>query len=260
MGEAKLKKHSHLALRSGQFTCIYCGIKKSNTVDHMPPRTVFDNKQRPDVLVFPSCKQCNELTRKNDAIISWLSRLHHGKGTTSISPEFEKLSRGMLRYPDLVREFKFREPVRYIQNGQGIITPTDLLTIDLGPITIAAIEQFALKFTLAMHWHASGDIVPSDAPIWIMTATNHHYMTNSIVREILSLFKQREVMQQGVMTSAGQFSYQSEFHKEAGDSIHYAGFRESFAICTQVRPKLSLMLPPDSIKYRHDLQRPYPYI
>ena len=260
MGESKLKKYSHLALRSGQFTCIYCGINKSNTVDHMPPRMVFDNKQRPDVLVFPSCKHCNELTRKNDAIISWLSRLHHGKGITSISPEFEKLSRGMLRYPDLVREFKFREHVRYTQNDQGFIAPTDLLTIDIGPITIAAVEQFALKFALAMHWHASGDIVPADVPIWVMATTYYHFMTNSTVREILGVFRERKVMQQGVMTSAGQFSYQSEFHEETGDSIHYGGFRESFAICTQVRPALTIALSQESIKYRRDLQKPYPYL
>ncbi|MCJ2023673.1 hypothetical protein MKK52_05490 [Methylobacterium sp. J-067] len=226
----------------------------------MPPRMVFENKQRPDGLVFPACKECNELTRDNDAIISWFSRLYYGGFQESVSPEFERLSRAMARYPELTREFKFKERLRYIRNAQGLIVPTDMVTVNVGPITRAVLEQFALKFALAMHWHVSGEIVPADVPIWVMGTTNYHQMTNRHVRRMLATFQAKEVMRQGIMTSAGQFAYQSIYVADTGESIHYGGFRESFAVCCQVRPAMLSVLPPSSIRFRRDLRRPFPYL
>lgn len=240
--------------------CIYCGERPADTVDHMPPRMAFENKQRPDVLVFPACGVCNSATKDNDAIVSWFSRLHYGPGFSSITPDFKKLSRGMYRYPDLTKEFRFREQLRYVRNSRGVIVPSDLVTVDVGPITRAALEQFALKFTIAMHWHHSGEIVPADAPIWIMGTTNYHMMTNPHIQRLLSSFKKLELMRQGAMTSAHQFAYQSEYVDKTGESVHYGVFRASFAVCGQVRPALQNSLPADSIRRRRDLLRPYPYI
>lgn len=60
MGEAKRKqmsKQAFLALpENGR--CIYCG-KKSETVDHFPPRVFFKDRKWPETYRFPACKACN---------------------------------------------------------------------------------------------------------------------------------------------------------------------------------------------------------
>jgi hypothetical protein len=40
--------------------CIFCGgTVAATTVEHCPPRAMFDNKEWPEGYAFPACASCN---------------------------------------------------------------------------------------------------------------------------------------------------------------------------------------------------------
>jgi hypothetical protein len=48
--------------------CVFCGgTETATTIEHCPPRMMFRGKQRPNDLVFSSCKCCNSGTRRSAA-------------------------------------------------------------------------------------------------------------------------------------------------------------------------------------------------
>ena len=49
-----------------QGTCVYCGSKGELTVDHIPPRCLFPRNLRNDLLLIPSCAECNNGAAKDD--------------------------------------------------------------------------------------------------------------------------------------------------------------------------------------------------
>jgi hypothetical protein len=67
MGEAKRKRRRHAAVLAAHPWCIYCGgIHPADTIEHMPPIAMFDDRQRPRGLEFSTCRECNNGTRLSD--------------------------------------------------------------------------------------------------------------------------------------------------------------------------------------------------
>ena len=75
MGEAKEKRRAHAVILTAHPWCIYCGMK-ANTIEHMPPRAMFDKRQRPKGLEFPTCRDCNNGTSLSDMAASLLARAY----------------------------------------------------------------------------------------------------------------------------------------------------------------------------------------
>jgi hypothetical protein len=64
-------------MQSEQPWCVYCGKTSLGTsTDHMPPITVFDQRQRHKGLEFLACDDCHAGTRPLDQIAGFLCRLY----------------------------------------------------------------------------------------------------------------------------------------------------------------------------------------
>ena len=75
MGEAKQKLRAHAAMLVNA-GCIYCvGENAATTIEHMPPISIFEGRQRPKGLEFPSCQACNNNTGHADLVAAMLARL-----------------------------------------------------------------------------------------------------------------------------------------------------------------------------------------
>jgi hypothetical protein len=46
--------------------CVYCGLEKELTVDHVPPRLLLSQPYPPNLLTVPSCYECNQSHQAND--------------------------------------------------------------------------------------------------------------------------------------------------------------------------------------------------
>lgn len=56
--------------------CAFCGGKeKATTIEHCPPRAMFQFRQWPEGFEFPSCAACNHGTDDHDLLIAMLARM-----------------------------------------------------------------------------------------------------------------------------------------------------------------------------------------
>ena len=77
MGEGKARRRAHERLLADHPVCIYCaGTNPASTIEHMPPIIMFNQRQRPKGLEFPTCKECNNGTRLTDLVASLLGRVY----------------------------------------------------------------------------------------------------------------------------------------------------------------------------------------
>jgi hypothetical protein len=76
MGQAKLKRQAHAAVLADHSGCIYCaGTNAATTIEHMPPISVFEGRQRPKGFEFPACGPCNNGTSLSDLVAAMLARI-----------------------------------------------------------------------------------------------------------------------------------------------------------------------------------------
>src|ERR1700682_1181310 len=75
MGEAKRKLRDHASILACKPGCIYCaGATVATTIEHMPPISIFEGRQRPKGLEFPACERCNNGTGHSDLVAAMLAR------------------------------------------------------------------------------------------------------------------------------------------------------------------------------------------
>src|SRR5690242_8849714 len=107
MGEKRRKEAYQQRIRNGEFRCVYCGgVQPACEPDHMPPRVLFSRKQRPNDLVFPSCKECNRSSSAIDVVISWLGRMYPDSPDERERAEVLELGRSMREnFPEVASAF-----------------------------------------------------------------------------------------------------------------------------------------------------------
>ena len=81
MGEAKFRRGrlKDRLLVPGALCTYWGGRAAAETIDHMPPITIFDGRQRPAGLEFPSCSACNSGSRAAEQVIGLISRVSAAK-------------------------------------------------------------------------------------------------------------------------------------------------------------------------------------
>lgn len=57
--------------------CAFCGgVSASTTIEHCPPRAMFQDRQWPEGFEFPSCERCNRDSGEHDLLISVFGRMN----------------------------------------------------------------------------------------------------------------------------------------------------------------------------------------
>lgn len=80
MGAATRHRHEFLKAHP---RCAFCGgLVSATTIEHCPPRSMFQFRQWPEGFEFPSCELCNLGTNNHDLLVAMLARMDpfEGKG------------------------------------------------------------------------------------------------------------------------------------------------------------------------------------
>lgn len=57
--------------------CIFCGgVESATTIEHCPPRALFQFRQWPEGFEFPACGNCNGNTSNDDLLLAMLARMN----------------------------------------------------------------------------------------------------------------------------------------------------------------------------------------
>jgi hypothetical protein len=201
------------------------------SLDHMPPIAMFDNRHRPDGLVFLTCDDCHKGTRRADQVAGFLCRVYPDAKTRSAKLELRKIIRGIRNNaPEIAlewmpsarqRELAHRAGGAFADGGAG--------ALNMGPKTNALMLRFAARAALALHYHRCNEIVPMKGGAFVRWYTNESLITGNYPDDFASMLPLPQSLQQSTKTQTGQFDYSSNATSEKDVSVHQMTFRLSLS-------------------------------
>ncbi len=238
MGQRSRRKAAFLAKHP---LCCFCGgLTPAMTEDHVPARSIFDGRDWPKGYSFPACDACNRLTREEENVLAFLSRINPGPGELT---ELQKLeSRQFMasmrrNYP---KAFELLAPSanqvrRFLKDAEVTRPPGKLLRdvplMSFGqPEFVTPIKNFGIKLFCALHYMHTGSIAPAGATVSIRFVTNVQLLRGALPDEIFHILGGRPVVERGKNDLQEQFSYIYGVSAERDLSAYVCKFRASFVL------------------------------
>ena len=219
--------------------CIFCGGSKAiESIEHCPPRALFQNADWPEGFAFPACLTCNHGSSDQDLLVSLLAR------TGWMKPEDGKddgkvqglIARADMRFPGIVQKMIASPTEARRRNRRLGITPAlgethQQQTINLPPEFNEAIRVFALKLSKGIYYKETGNIFPSGGTLYLNWFTNAQLIANDryTAFEILNeLGGRAPPVQRGNRYLNDQFSYRISITDEQDIFVLEAAFTAAF--------------------------------
>lgn len=208
MGDAKRKSRKREEILAGEQRCIYC-ISRPDSLEHMPPKSIFGTIQRPSGLEFASCTSCNSGSRASDAAAALLARIDpdHTTNLTDLKKARQLLSTLTRHAPNFVQELfdPAKREAGWAKGRSQFLAPMTRLTLD-GPATTALMQAFGAKLGMALFREHTGSPLNAEGFVFVQ-----HYFNAGLYRaevestiSILPMFGQ---LAQGKKQSGRLFNY-----------------------------------------------------
>lgn len=145
--------------------CIFCGGgTPSTTVEHCPPRAMFQYRQWPEGFEFPACDACNDGTRDDDLLIAMLARVDPFQNKGDLDGTTAGLmARAHKRYPGM-----FRKMLTIDEDGQPRASGHWQITDEMRE----AVDVLAAKLTKGVYHLHTRAIFPNDGGLVMTWFTN----------------------------------------------------------------------------------------
>lgn len=192
MGERRRKLQKFLSQHK---KCIFCGGQvDASTIEHCPPRALFQNRTAPDGFEFPSCIKCNNYSSDEDLIVAVIARMgspDHGDNDGKLKGMMRALNK---QRPNFYKTFLPSATKARANNRQLGIEPINGMThqemgvLNINDETREAIKVFAKKLAKGITYHETGLILKNEDCLALNWFTNANVIKDGgyKVFEILS--------------------------------------------------------------------------
>jgi hypothetical protein len=203
VGEASRKRKQILF---GQ-RCIYCE-RAADTVEHMPPLSIFRDRDRPSGLEFPACRTCNNGTGASDLVAGFVAFLGNNLDGIDWRIDAAKARKGRLRQkaPGVWEEiFEGKSTAKLVEH-RGVLR--EALSIDLGgQRTRAYLNIFAAKVGMALYREHVGEPIPLSGGIETIVAINLEHARH-LFNSVAFMLPEGRTLTQGRKSVGDQFWWQ----------------------------------------------------
>ena len=160
--------------------CAFCGgLRAATTIEHCPPRSLFQFKQWPEGFEFPACEECNLGSGDDDAAVAMLARLSPDGSTGNEDGRITGLMYNVNRqFPGSVAKMMPTHTQSRQRNREfGIKPGPGQLHQDVAPATLpdelkTAVNIVARKLALAIYFREAGAIFPATGTLAMNWFTN----------------------------------------------------------------------------------------
>jgi hypothetical protein len=177
MGERKLRLTKQKRFLADHPFCCFCGgTVASATIDHVPNKAFFANRDWPEGYEFPSCWNCQRGSRVSELVCAAVMRSAPA-ANDFVPDEVAELLRGFSKNDrEAWKEFVGPErssPLIFPASVQRRLRrPDGSALFNLGPKIHAHIETYVIKLTKALYYMHVGQIVPEQAAVEYFTVSN----------------------------------------------------------------------------------------
>ena len=170
MGQAGNKKRRFLIEHP---ICCFCGGGQSaTTIDHVPGRACFKDRQGPEGFEFPACDLCQQVTRKDEMAFATYVKLL-GDQDNYGSEEARKLIRGLSNnLPQALPDHRLTaNQKRRATAKSGLTLPpgvafSDAPIVKIPPAVNVHIARVLQKLVLALWYRHTNSIAPVGQKVW----------------------------------------------------------------------------------------------
>jgi len=231
MGQAKIKRRSFAEMLANGPGCIYCaGAAVADTIEHMPPISMFEGRQRPKGLEFPACAGCNGNTKHSDLVAALIANCW-----TNSSParagDIQRLLKGVSNnVRGLLEEMHLRKAgEKLARKRRNVPAQAHPMRAD-GPILTHHMFRFAAKFGFALHHEIFGAPIPKVGGVLARWFSNVEALNDEIPPVLFEILPSPVTLKQGVKSVGDQFQYSYARTEEGGHMLYFAAFNNSFAV------------------------------
>lgn len=237
MGQARVKQRSTAEFISKFPLCSICGGDRATTTrEHMPPRSLFDNKFRPDKLVMPACLECNKGTSTADLTASLVSRWGVDNSPQSQADHTKLAAQAKNQAPELVREWMSGDTpsqqftARRHLERYGVNASPSAKFITIGPLTIRQLNIFSHKAALALYFEHFGKPLSNDGRVQAIWKTKEDFFQKGVPSELMELMGRYGTLTQGRWNASETFEYRYDLHTTDGLFGCFARLRQGLFV------------------------------
>ena len=184
MGMSRIRRKQFFSINP---TCIFCGgIEPATTIEHCPPKSMFDQKKWPEGYEFSACEKCNCGSSDEDLIIAWMARIDY----TDLSAEGDQQTAGLLKavhrqHPNLMKQLLPSAVEAKRTNRELGIKPAPGKThaeagvVNITPEMKLAVHTFSKKLAKAVYHMHTQNIFPADGCLMLGWFTNVEFVRES---------------------------------------------------------------------------------
>ena len=168
MSEKKRRASLSAKILATHPRCCFCGgTQLAKTIDHLPAKIIFSDKQRPKGREFPACLRCNNLTSLDESVLAFVCRMA-GSSRDHVVHDDKRLN-DILRtirigFPGLLDRMNHR--ARYLKKD-GIVRQLNALNVNQ-PEIHSSLCRIAAKLALAESYERNGAIASDTTRIKTM--------------------------------------------------------------------------------------------
>lgn len=179
MGAGTRHRKAFLAANT---VCIFCGGgKQSTSIEHCPPRAMFQNRSWPEGFEFASCHECNGGLSDHDAIIAVLGRIDPLNGKVDGDGQLVGLVKNLNRqYPGMLeRMFANERPTEQVMPDGS---RRQMVAVNIPDEVHGAVWTLAGKLTKAVFHMETGEVFPAQGCIAGLWASNADWADGNAYR------------------------------------------------------------------------------
>lgn len=211
------RKHKD-AFKLAHPTCIFCGgANPMTTIEHCPPRAMFQNREWPEGFEFPACGSCNHGSADDDLIISLLARLDPFSGSGGDDGRLPLLASSIRQqHPGLIsRMYPTPGEARKLNRSLGLLVAKGKTQQESGvakvlPEMHRAVEVFAAKLAKAIFYKETNTIFPVTGDLLMKWSANSELVTQgsyTLLNTLADLPGHSPNLKRGKNVLNKQFSY-----------------------------------------------------
>lgn len=226
-------------LRLGPF-CIFCGGSvPATSIEHCPPRALFEGRNWPEGFEFPACTRCNGGSSDEDLLVAFLSYMDPLAQTGSPQAGLGLFRAVRRQAPNVLRDMRISSAVEARRAARSLglkpergRTYQDLPLVKVPLALHAAVKTFAGKLTKASYFMQTAKVFPSTGGILFHWFTNASLLPSGRTPPALALLEQfsatePQLKRNGVDLSS-QFGLRLSIGEDGRLFIVQATFRRSF--------------------------------
>lgn len=232
--------------------CIFCGGEAPmTTIEHCPPRAMFQDREWPEGFEFPACSACNHGSADDDLIVAMMARINPFEGSAggdgkfndligSVHQQhpklFEKMTPTAIEARRLNKKLGIKVVPGKTQQGMGVAkTPPEMHR---------AMEVFAAKLGKAIYYLDTGRVFPQHGELAMRCSGNSEIVAKGqygLVNTLSELPGHTPLLKRGKRSINSQFEYKLSMSEKKDLFAIVATFGLGFAVVIFGSPRPGLI-------------------